>query len=78
MPVIIYRSPEWKRVQGSRKLKKQCPRCGNLVEFVLLYDTETFAWIIPINRVYALKCPICVYWEKATAAVRRQLMEESC
>ena len=49
-----------------------------MVEFVLLYDTETFAWIIPINRVYALKCPICVDREKATAAVRRQLMEESC
>jgi hypothetical protein len=77
MAVIVYKSPEWKAVLGAKPLSKKCPRCTNYVEFQLVYDTETFAWFIPIRRVYALRCPLCIHWEKASWAIRRDLIK-SC
>jgi hypothetical protein len=74
MPVIVYRQPEWKAVPAARRLPGKCPRCRNQVEFELVYDTETIMWFVPVRRVYALRCPVCIHWERAGWKIRKELL----
>lgn len=74
MAIYVTRSPKWKTVEGARTVRKTCPRCNNAGDFRLVYDTETFTWI-PINWIYVLHCPICIYYEEVSKSLRRSLME---
>jgi len=58
----------WKDVEGARHApKKMCSRCGNMVEYKLVYDAfgGGLLWFIreKLTREYALHCPICINYE---------------
>lgn len=69
----------WKEVPNARSVAKKCSKCRNDVNFYLgSAVTGTYiAGFIPVfqYRYYALKCPICIYFEpidKITAKALRR------
>ena len=78
MSPMIEKTPDWKVVDGSKGIRKQCPRCHNEVVFRLVYDTEGFFLIKKIilktRTLYALHCPICIYAEEVSKSTRKDLM----
>ena len=61
--MLITRSPQWKAVKGAKTVSKKCPRCGNSVEFQLMYDTEFWLFGLIRKKIHVLKCPICIHIE---------------
>lgn len=78
MAVYTTRSPKWKPVPNAIAVRKQCPRCHNSVDFILVSDREGIGWeltpfFITTNRIYALHCPICIHVEEASKTLVKQL-----
>lgn len=70
--------PDWKRVRNSRTVTKQCPRCHNRGSFELVTDADGISLgglllLLPMKRYYALKCPICIYYESISTSQAREL-----
>lgn len=61
------RDPKWKSLPMREKVNRQCPRCGNNVDFQLGYYNEgLFLAGIKLfgSRKLLLHCPICIYFSE--------------
>lgn len=71
--------PNWKKVGGAKKVPRSCPRCKNSVEFELVSDSAGISLyglastLIPMKRYWAIKCPICIYYEPITSQEAKEL-----
>jgi predicted nucleic-acid-binding Zn-ribbon protein len=82
MAIYSYNSPKWKPLGMKQKVTDKCPRCGNTVDFQLVYDDEGLSAlgkvIVRTNRVYALHCPICVYVGQINKGTAKSLEAKGC
>jgi len=72
---------KWNLVKGNFKQpSKKCPRCNNVVQYLLHWDNDSSVGIglfeiIKFSKHYAFKCPICPNHEPVEKEVAKAIMK---